>query len=409
MSETDGSEALIRRNATARNYGRMVFEEGEEVMIGTWNVRTMRVKGKLENVKREMRRLRINIMGLSEVRWEGAGDFESDGVRVIYSGSKGGQKGVAVLLDGEVGKRVIKVVQHSDRLRLILVRIKAEPVDIVILQVYMPTTDAEEDEIESMYEQMEDLVKKEKATDQVVIIGDWNAVVGKGRDNLEVGEFGLGKRNERGQTLVDFCKRTKMMVTNTWFEHENRRRYTWKKPGDTGRYQIDYILVKQRYRNSVKNSRSYPGADADTDHNLVMAKIKLKLKKLARGVKVKRWCLKDLESKRVPFNDAVEKELDKSLVSGVERIEKQWCEIKEAVKSGGETVFGYQELRGAKKPWINDSILEKMEERRRWKGINTEEGKKMYKTLNNELRRKTDKAKEDWWEARCDELVDYDS
>ena len=122
------------------------------------------------------------------------------------------------------------------------------------------------------------MIKKEKATDQVIIIGDWNAVVGEGEESNDVGEYELGKRNERGQTLVDFCKRSKIVVTNTWFKHEKRRRYIWKRPGDTARFQLNYILVKQRYRNSAKNSRSYPGADDDSDRNLVMAKIQLKRK-----------------------------------------------------------------------------------------------------------------------------------
>jgi exonuclease III len=180
----------------------------------------MNEKGKLENIKQETKTLKINVLGLSDVRWKGVGDFVSDDFRVIYSGSKGGQRGVAVLCNKEVGNRVTKIVPHSDR--LLLVRIKADPVDIVLLQVYMPTTEAEDEEIELMYEQIEDLTKKEKATDQVweIIMGDWNAVVGEGREEKEVGEFGLGKRNERGQALVDFCKRSKMMVTNTWFEHE---------------------------------------------------------------------------------------------------------------------------------------------------------------------------------------------
>ena len=67
------------------------------------------------------------------------------------------------------------------------------------------------------------------------------------------------------------------MITNTWFEQEKRRRYTWKSPGDLRRYQIDYILVRQRYSNSVKSSWSYPGADVDSDHNLVAMRLKLKL------------------------------------------------------------------------------------------------------------------------------------
>jgi len=248
--------------------------------IGTWNVRTMSEGGKLENIKREMSRMKMNVLGMSECRWKDAGDFISDGFRVIHSGSEGGQKGVAVVLDKGTGERVKKVVQHSDR--LILVRMSAEPVDVVVIQVYMPTTSADDEEIELMYEQIEGLVRNEKATDQILIMGDFNAVVGEGGEGKEIGAHGLGKRNDRGQTLVDFCKRMGMMVTNTWFEHENRRRYTWKRPGDTGRFQIDYILVKQRYRNSVQNSRAYPGADANTDHNLVMAKIRLRLKKVAK-------------------------------------------------------------------------------------------------------------------------------
>src|SRR6476469_9441440 len=84
-----------------------------------------------------------------------------------------------------------------------------------------------------------------------------------------VGKFGLGKRNDRGQRLIEFCKSQDLMITNTWFEQEKRRRYTWKSPGDLKSYQIDYILVRQRFRNSVKCSWSYPGADVDSDHNLV--------------------------------------------------------------------------------------------------------------------------------------------
>src|SRR5438876_272008 len=114
----------------------------------------------------------------------------------------------------------------------------------------MPTTDHGDEEIELIYEQLEDILNKQKGTDQVVIMGDMNAVVGEEKDGMVVRKFGLGKRNERGERLVEFCKINGLVVTNTWFEQERRRRYTWKKPGDTGRYQIDYIMVRQRYRNS---------------------------------------------------------------------------------------------------------------------------------------------------------------
>ena len=79
---------------------------------------------------------------------------------------------------------------------------------------------------------------------------------------------------------MEFCKRNRMTITNTWFKHEKRRRYTRKSPGDYARYQLDYILVKTRYRNSVPNAHTLPGADADTDHNLSVVKFRIALKKL---------------------------------------------------------------------------------------------------------------------------------
>ena len=80
----------------------------------------------------------------------------------------------------------------------------------------------------------------------------------------------------------------------------------------------------------------------------------------------------------------------------------------EVVKNGAKEVYGFQETRRGKKPWITDKMIEKMDERRKWKNNNTEEGKKKYSNLNNELRGETDKAREDWWEARCDELAECD-
>jgi len=83
-------------------------------------------------------------------------------------------------------------------------------------------------------------------------MGDWNAIVGENADGKEVSKYGLGTRNERGDRLIEFCKQHDLVITNTLFKNHKRRRYTYKMPGDIDRYQLDYILVKNRYKNQIE-------------------------------------------------------------------------------------------------------------------------------------------------------------
>jgi len=147
----------------------------------------------------------------------------------------------------------------------------------------MPTKEHTDEEIEEMYERIEELFSREtKGKDYTVVTGDWNAVVGETREE-NVGEYGLGSSNKRGEKLIELCRNKKIYVTNTWFCQNKRRRYTWTRPGNTGRFQIDYILAKQRYWNSVINAKCYPGADVDSDHNPVVITVKIKLKKIIKA------------------------------------------------------------------------------------------------------------------------------
>ncbi|KAG7494322.1 hypothetical protein JOB18_027984 [Solea senegalensis] len=199
-------------------------------------------------------RMRIQILGLTEVRWKEKGDFYSDDVGVIYSGGTTRERGVAHILDRHAAQCVDRDESLSDR--LMRVKLRGEPVDIMIVVVYMPTTAHPDEEIEEMYDKIEEVLNIGKGNDYMILLGDWNAVVGEGKDGLVTGHFGLGRRNKRGDMLVDFYRRRGLTIANTCFEHHPRRRYTWKALGDIRRLQIDYIIVRERYQNSV-------GADCD--------------------------------------------------------------------------------------------------------------------------------------------------
>ena len=142
---------------------------------------------------------KVNILGHSEVRWKESRDLTSDGTKMICTAAKQGQGGVAILLDRETSMRVTKIVLENDR--LLLVKIQAEPADFFIIQVYMPTSTHEDNEVEEMYEQLDYLIKAEKGNTNLIVMGDWDCIIGEGQDEKEVGAFGLGTRNERGERL----------------------------------------------------------------------------------------------------------------------------------------------------------------------------------------------------------------
>ena len=96
------------------------------------------------------------------------------------------------------------------------------------------------------------------------------------------GKFGLEIRNEAGQRLTEFCQENALVIANTLFQQHKRRLYTWISPDGQYRNQIDYILCSQRCRSSIQSAKTRPGADCGSDHELLIAKFRLKLKKVGK-------------------------------------------------------------------------------------------------------------------------------
>ena len=115
------------------------------------------------------------------------------------------------------------------------------------------------------------------------LIGDWNAKVAS-QDILGVtGKFGLGVQNEAVQRLIDFCQENTQVIANTLFQQHKRRLYTSTSPDGQHQNQIDHILCSQRWRSSTQSAKTRPGADCGSDHELLIAKFRLKLKKLGKN------------------------------------------------------------------------------------------------------------------------------
>ena len=113
---------------------------------------------------------------------------------------------------------------------MISVRFQGKPFNITVIQVYAPTSNAKEAEVEQFYEDLQDLLELTPKKYVLFIIGDWNAKVGSQETPGVTGKFGLGIQNKAGQRITEFCQENALVIANTLFQQHKRRLYTWTSP-----------------------------------------------------------------------------------------------------------------------------------------------------------------------------------
>ena len=113
---------------------------------------------------------------------------------------------------------------------MVSVHLQDKPFNTTEVQVYAPTSNAEETEVEQFYDDLQDLLRLTPQNDVLFIIGDWNAKVGSQEIPGVTGKFGLGVQNEAEQRLIEFCQENALVIANTVFQQHKRRLYTWTLP-----------------------------------------------------------------------------------------------------------------------------------------------------------------------------------
>ena len=166
------------------------------------------------------------------------GEFNSDDHCIYYCGQGSLRKnGVAII----VNKRVQNIVLGCNlkNNRRISVHFQGKPFNITVIQVYAPTSNAEEAEVEWFHEDLQDILELTPKKDVLFIIEDWNAKVESQETPGVTGKFSLGIQNEAGQRLTEFCQENALVIANTLFQQHKRRFYTWTSPDGQYWYQID--------------------------------------------------------------------------------------------------------------------------------------------------------------------------
>ena len=165
------------------------------------------IKVKLDVVKQKMSRVNINILGISELKWTGMDEFNSDDYYIYCCGQESLRRnGVALIVNKRVQNAVLGCSLKNDR--MISVHFQGKLFNITVIQVYAPTIDAEEAEVDQFYEDLEELLELTPKKDGLFIFGGWNAKVGSQEIPEVTGKFGIGEQNETGH-LTEFFQRTR--------------------------------------------------------------------------------------------------------------------------------------------------------------------------------------------------------
>ncbi|KAF7243620.1 Craniofacial development protein 2, partial [Varanus komodoensis] len=258
---------------------------------------------------------------------------QADDHQVYYCGQESFRRnGVAFIVDKRIGKAVLGYNLQNDR--MISVRIQGKPFSITVVQVYAPTTGAEEAEVDRFYEGLQHLLELTPKNDVLIIMGDWNAKVRSQKVTGITGKFGLGVQNEAGHRLAEFCQENTMVIANT-----------------------------------------FPTTQEMTLHMDITRR--LKLKKVGKSTRPLRYDLNHIPDEYTVEVTNIFKELD--LIDRVP--EKLWTEVHNIVQEvATKTIPKKKKCKKAK--WLSEEALQIVEERREAKG----KGER-YTQLNAEFQR----------------------
>ncbi len=378
-----------------------------EITVGTWNVRSLWETGKLELLKEEMKRYRYDILGLAEVRWTGAGEL--NGGEMIWSGEeKDHVRGVGFLLSQRAKAALLGYKPFNSR--MMVARFSGQPLNLSVIQIYAPTADKKEEEIEQFYQDLEQLLEDIPNKDIKIITGDWNAKVGMDNTGWErvMMKYGYGEMNDRGERLLEFALKHDLLIANTKFQQKDCRKWTWKSPDGKTKNMIDLILIERRWLTSVKLCRTYQGADIMSDHSLVLCNIRLRLKRIPKRIPTKK---RNLEALREPetanmYKAEVDANLTTEGIRDLSSVETKAERLKWIIEHAVHKTVPLKEV--AKRQWISEETLTLAKKKRQLKlqMKDSVEITARYKALCNEVRKSARKDKQKWLEGKCQEIED---
>ncbi|XP_005095538.1 craniofacial development protein 2-like [Aplysia californica] len=233
---------------------------------------------KTENIRktaiidRELTRLNVDITALQETRLANSGTNRERNYTFFWKGLGEDERrihGVGFAVHNRLLNRISTPQGISERITVMEMENKTGKAHFI--SAYAPTRTTENEKKDQFFEEHQDAINNVPKADQLFLTGDFNARVGTENKVLptSLGPFGLGKINENGQRLLEFCTNNNLCISNTFYSGNDRHKVSWCRPRLGHWQQIDFIIVRKKDANMVKQTRSFYSADCNTHHLLL--------------------------------------------------------------------------------------------------------------------------------------------
>lgn len=375
-------------------------------------------------VCRELARFNVDVAALSETRLAEEGSIKESGSNytIFWKGKKTDERrihGVGFAVKTKLVEQYTLTPTTINE-RLITLRIPLRHGNhLTIISVYAPTLDSEDFIKDSFYDSLHSTIQNIPKSDKLVIMGDFNARVGRDHQTWKgiLGPHGIGNCNSNGMSLLGLCAEHGLTVTNSLFRLPNRHKTTWQHPRSKHWHTLDYVLVRARDRKEVHVTRSMPGADdCWTDHRLLISRLSIELSRptkhrLSNKPKPRFECskLRNQDTSEL-FRISVQKHLNSVPVA--EAINEDWTTLRSAVLSAAEEVLGFRKRKNP--DWfeehqdeIDHLINQKREARLSYENHPSNNAKELLRERTKVCQRKIREIQNTWWQTKATEIQQY--
>jgi hypothetical protein len=234
--------------------------------IGTWNILTLLKPGKMQELAEQIKRIKLDVVAIQEIRWSGTGLIQIKDFSFHYSGANNniGQARTGFLIQKKMQKYIILFMAYNER--LCKLRLKGKFNNISLISVYAPTEDKMEEIKEQFYEDLQKVVDSTPKSDIVIILGDLNTRLGK--DNAYRGITGqctLHKNTSgNGKLLCEFAVLNNMTIMSMQFQHKLIPKGTCISSDEKTVNQRDHIMISSSKKELTEDVRSMRGPNIDS-------------------------------------------------------------------------------------------------------------------------------------------------